>query len=346
MSVFQLLWVLPLLLDAQTIELQEVLTLGADGGNEASVFSRVIDAELDERGNVYVLDKMAGEIRVFGLDGEYLRSFGRLGEGPAEFQDPRAMDRVDGTILVSDSRRLTQFTPTGDLLREFPVFEHGLSRALPLGDGALVALREGVATMAHLEGNQVVRILRGGIWSDLMEGPSSGVFFRSPDRTLALKSPLCSTLYLAPFDGGGFLVAHGGGGLLRRFSPEGSVVAEIQVTGEAPPLDDQLERELVGLARKWVPSANRESVILPPYDSQICGLEVESGDRAWVQIRTAEGRTWLAVDLETGEAGASFRLPDDERVVVVRNGRIASIGRDSLDVEYVHVYVLSRPGTS
>jgi len=47
----------------------------------------VVDA--DEAGKVYVLDRKAGQIKVFDPQGNFLRAIGRRGQGPGEFQEPR-----------------------------------------------------------------------------------------------------------------------------------------------------------------------------------------------------------------------------------------------------------------
>jgi hypothetical protein len=328
----------------QEIELERVLTLGAIDGKEQWVFGRIADVELDESGTVYVLDAMAGEVRVFGLDGEHLRTFGRKGDGPGEFRSPRALDQVDGTIVVTDVRRVTQFSPSGDLLGDLTVSVPGVVRVLPLQDPGFVLLREGVVNLSRIDGNQVVRMLRRGEWSEILAGSSSGIFYRGSDQAMALKSPLCSSLYLAPLVGGGFLVAHGGEGFVRRFSQDGVAVADMRVTGKAPPLAGEREKEFFGLVQKRVENATRERVVMPAYESTICGLEVEGRERAWVQLSTDGRRVWQALDLETGRTGESFVLPPDEKAVAFRNGRIAAIGRDELDVEYVYLYGIPGSG--
>ncbi len=54
-----------------------------DGGPEE--FGRATTAVLGPGGEVYVGDSQYLEVRVFGLDGEHRRTFGREGEGPGEF---------------------------------------------------------------------------------------------------------------------------------------------------------------------------------------------------------------------------------------------------------------------
>ncbi len=83
------------------------LELGALGGEQPDVFGDVgaVDLSGDE---IFVLDAMAREVRVFGLDGRHLRSFGRAGDGPGEFQYASSIAAGDdGSVWVFDPPRLT-----------------------------------------------------------------------------------------------------------------------------------------------------------------------------------------------------------------------------------------------
>ena len=52
----------------------------------ADEFGRVSSVALGPNQEVFVADRLNREIRAFGLDGTHLRTFGRMGEGPGEFQ--------------------------------------------------------------------------------------------------------------------------------------------------------------------------------------------------------------------------------------------------------------------
>ena len=95
------------------------LTLGRIEGEGADLFGRVWGLAVDSVGNLFVLDALAQEIRVFDRDGLHLRTFGGRGEGPGEFgyADGLRMDS-EGTLWVFDPRRacLTSFRPDGTYL--------------------------------------------------------------------------------------------------------------------------------------------------------------------------------------------------------------------------------------
>ena len=100
---------------------REIFRLGSrDGSDETTLFRQIRDVEVDEEGRVYVLDRQAPAIRVFGRDGQHIRDIGGPlpGAGPGEFRDPRAMFMgPGGRLWVMDlrNRRYTVFELDGTL---------------------------------------------------------------------------------------------------------------------------------------------------------------------------------------------------------------------------------------
>ncbi|MEJ2722397.1 MAG: hypothetical protein P8181_14855, partial [bacterium] len=63
------------------------------GGDEASdvLFGTVVEILLDDDGNTYMLDQQLSEIKLYDAEGRFLRTLGRSGEGPGEFNRPGGM---------------------------------------------------------------------------------------------------------------------------------------------------------------------------------------------------------------------------------------------------------------
>ena len=64
---------------------EEVYRVGSLDGDEWETFGRVSGVAFDESGNLYVMDDQAGRIVVVSQGGEFVREFGRIGDGPGEF---------------------------------------------------------------------------------------------------------------------------------------------------------------------------------------------------------------------------------------------------------------------
>jgi len=123
--------------------LEEELTIGKIIKGEEPIFVVISGIQVDSKGHIYVLDGRARRIRVFDKDGKHIRSFGREGQGPGEFQ--RANDIVltpDETIMILDrgNYRLSFFSQEGELLKEVSASKiPRLFRIYPDSDGNYTA---------------------------------------------------------------------------------------------------------------------------------------------------------------------------------------------------------------
>ncbi|MDE2662030.1 MAG: 6-bladed beta-propeller [Gemmatimonadota bacterium] len=101
-------------------DFEEVYRVGAALGEAWQEFGTVGRVGFDEAGNLHVFDRLAARVVVVNPNGDFVREFGRRGDGPGEFQS--ALDMVvmrDGRVVVADMghRAYHIFAPTGDLER-------------------------------------------------------------------------------------------------------------------------------------------------------------------------------------------------------------------------------------
>ena len=96
------------------LELEEDLIIGGDVEDENFNFMRISALEVDDEGNIYVLDSRECRIQVFNKDGDYLQTIGRKGEGPGEFQRPSRMYlSPDAKLYVIEFRKMHMFDQDG-----------------------------------------------------------------------------------------------------------------------------------------------------------------------------------------------------------------------------------------
>lgn len=85
---------------------EDLYRLGTLAGEAWEQFGDVLEVGFDGAGNLYVLDRQAERVVVAGPAGEFVREFGRRGEGPGEFEEVHGLAVMrDGRAVVSDSRR-------------------------------------------------------------------------------------------------------------------------------------------------------------------------------------------------------------------------------------------------
>ncbi len=97
------------------LSLVEELRIGRlMGGNEADLLDVIKGIEIGPGGDIYVLD--ADKVKVFSPAGEFLRSWGRRGEGPGDFDGTLGMALARDTVAVADGGRVQFFDLGGRLL--------------------------------------------------------------------------------------------------------------------------------------------------------------------------------------------------------------------------------------
>jgi hypothetical protein len=133
------------------LEVRELLRIGSLDDPDYG-FSFVRGVDVDEEGNLYVMEAQDQEIRVYDPDGELVHRFGGRGEGPGEFTGLERFGVMGDTVWAFDTglRRLTLFTQGGEVLSSsvveevFASFRSPRERAVlwpgrPDGDGLFLA---------------------------------------------------------------------------------------------------------------------------------------------------------------------------------------------------------------
>jgi hypothetical protein len=100
----------------------EELILGADPTDPRDAFYQVLGVEPDPAGNIYVLDRGNNRVQVFDPEGTYLRTMGRQGEGPGEFDRPLSLAIAGDQLVVrAATRRLSIWSLDGEHVRDIQV---------------------------------------------------------------------------------------------------------------------------------------------------------------------------------------------------------------------------------
>jgi hypothetical protein len=97
------------------------LIIGKSNGNENYIFSDLRSIQVDIEGNIFALDSKEGKIKEFDKYGKHLRTFGKKGPGPGEWQAPSRMHLTpDGKLAILDNgnNRIAFYSLQGECLSE------------------------------------------------------------------------------------------------------------------------------------------------------------------------------------------------------------------------------------
>lgn len=110
------------ILSEEAFVYEEELTIGELEGREEYMFQNIRSVAASDMGDIFVLDFGAQHVKVFDKDGQYLRTIGRSGQGPGEFQLPLTLTYTSrDEIVVGDMNRISYFSSDGEYLKSIPL---------------------------------------------------------------------------------------------------------------------------------------------------------------------------------------------------------------------------------
>ena len=123
-----------------TLKLTEDLCIGKETKDENYMFSRLGSIQVDDDGNIYVLDTKEILVKVYDKNGKHLRTFGKKGQGPGEFQLASRMymaEREKLTFLDTGNKRFSYYSLNGECLKETSCGKWNLDEALADSKGTI-----------------------------------------------------------------------------------------------------------------------------------------------------------------------------------------------------------------
>lgn len=323
--------------------------------DEDEPLGKVTGAILPSANLIAIADGLNNRVVVADSLGRRLRTVGRAGMGPLEFEELEWMARWPGdSVFVWDvrSRRYSVFSPeTGDGRTVLPQgMETPVARALP-GDGeglwvtgvALVA-KDTMPRGPHRVRHDV------GYWQGTGRVTKvHSLAGRGYVRTGGLMLPWLAGPTTAIATGNGlFYFTEGERPTVAVLDATGVVLREINVRGMAVQLTDARRQKLV--ERLYESSGGSaavdrllEAAPLPEQFDAIQQILFGRDGTLWLGQRPAPDmeRLWLNVTTE-GEPIRRVAMPTKNGVMLDAAGdRLLFLTRDELDLDYIHVHVIA-----
>ncbi len=331
------------------VTLAVVDSIGVELGDSNYVFGQPATADFTPAGDIAVLDMQLFEVRIYDGEGEFLRSFGRQGSGPGEFQMASMLDVApDGRIVVCDAmgQKLVYFGPDGeyrDALEGFfpapPVMIDALDSAVvgiqpafeQTEDGVFsgMALRrweEGVTPVVTYH-QDLKAFDPENMMTDMMEDMM--VFEAAPDGRV-FRSSIGSARFV-----------------LVGYEPDGTEFLRIEegiepVAKTEEELAEEIELMRSRFAQGGAPPEMIEGYQPQPDRPSVAGLLLDDQGLLWVQLGTTETPTFFVLD-QSGQRRliAGLDYPGDASnwsFSAMQGGRMLAV--DVNAAVYPKVYIL------
>lgn len=338
-----------------------------DGGDDDPDYQlyQVTSAVRRADGSILIASRGSGDLRVYGTDGRFVRSIGRKGSGPGEFEQLSWVTLAGSdTILTYDfsGRRLSTFSPSGEYITDAVLGGANTGAFLSpigiLGDGRIVATGRGSTpeNSSGLSRDSVLVVLVGreGAIGDTVVQAIGGE--RSVKRT---ESGANRTITSVPppygrntsygVQGDAIAVATADAYEIRVYDVSGALRRIVRRRVDPVPVTDDdvavlIERNMSGdmppQIRNVLEQQFRElpvPAVMPPYSL----VFLDRAERLWVrEAAPARGPARWAVYDRQGELAAQIEVPERFRITEAGGDDVLGIMRDEDDLERVQLFRL------
>jgi DNA-binding beta-propeller fold protein YncE len=203
---------------------------------EEQIFSNPVDIAISPEGQIYILDSKDNNIKIFQTDGSFIKTVGRGGSGPGEFQRPWIFQIIGDKIYVADSgnRRVQIITKNGEYERSYKApISYGNGMALDT-KGNLYLNTQGLRSPKLIsaydsKGNLIIEI--GNLEGKTIEYYDF-TLIKNQIKEGKVPDSFKNDVLLAVDNGGNLFAVHRALNKFKKYSLNGNLVAEIEIKAE------------------------------------------------------------------------------------------------------------------
>ena len=345
---------------------EPMLSIGSSDGSADYQFARIVGATRLQDGTIVVGDAGSNSICFFDSTGQLVRSVGRRGKGPGEFQSMQSLRRQGESIDVYDRRlgRMTVFDRSGAVVQTLQVLNPGVAMHRLTSGRWLVAeeegfyggrFRENVTSGLHrFPSLAMVVDSSGGVVDTIGAFPGAeAAYFLLNGQVGSMPAAYGRTLTFASSGGEAYVVT----GQLFGFDvydPGGRRTRSVRLRDDGSPVRkedvEQFNQALVG---DITDSAQREGfrralelAAVPPTKSPTGRVLVDGSGYVWLGAYENEympALTWH-VFARDGQFLGTVQNVSGLRILEVGDRHVLGIVRNDDGVEVVRLHELRRPG--
>lgn len=296
------------------------LIIGQSDGDENYIFSALRSIQVDNEGNIFALDSKEDKIKVFDKYGKHLRTFGKKGPGPGEWQAPSRMHLTpDGKLAILDSRnnRIAFYSLRGECLSE-----------ISTARWQFLQLR--IDSRSHIYADNLA-FSNKGVSQKLLKFDSglnllATVAENQSDTKLPRINIMTDRFVYDLIQGDQLAWAYTTRYEIQILNPEGKTIKKIVKDYDPIDITERDKREII--KERYGEEGPPQGMILefPPHFYPIFSIVVD--DKGWFYVRTHEkdskGNYSIDVFNSEGIYSTKFSLPAIDILSVVRKDKLYS----------------------
>lgn len=312
--------------------LEEEISIGEAEGREEYMFSEVQSIATDNDERIYVLDYEENNVKIYNENGEFVKQFGRQGQGPGEFHLPRTVIITNqDEILVQNFRNLAFFSLDGD-------FKRSLSAAQePFGLGPINVDSDGnITSLCIVRDEKNPRYELKKFDSELKYLYSLGSS-PTPNAIRDGFNPLFPVLRWNKINRNQIVCGYMKEYELKIFDAKGNLIRKI--LKEYTPLKVTQEDVDERLQGEELPPQLKEKMVIPKYHCPFRWMIADDEGRifVWTYERVDDGEGYY-YDVFDAEGKYIVKVPLKSRPFLFKNSKLYTVEEDEDGFQYVKRY--------
>jgi hypothetical protein len=321
-------------------DFEEALVIGNEEDENTS-FYNVYDIEVDDQGNIYILDAGNHRIQKYAQDGQYLQTIGKEGQGPGEF------DRVysflldeENNIYVAGNRKIHMFNSDGEFIKNINL-SLSITNFCILPDKTIM----GVATVSTEEG-RTRRIFRLDSEGKEIENIAEFMDVKTVQRkgkegrvtTFAVSHSYNPQLILSPAPNHKFLYAFSAEYILYRINSEGKINLIANKLEKSHPITQKEKDKIVqdirehisGRGQTWPKGVIEEACQFPTHRPYFYSFITDDEGRIYVRRlkSTLDESETLEYDIFDSEGHYLYKAVLSFSPDLIKGGYVYDISTD------------------
>jgi hypothetical protein len=292
-------------------------------------FASLRQIKIDKKQRIYALDTTAAKIQVYDMNGKYIKTIGRRGQGPGEFMRPSNLfldDKENIYVLDAAARKISRFSDNWEYRDSISLMEISMLNFCVDGKGNVFLN----SLASEPDGNMHVDFIKLEPKENIKKTIMSDFFLKmiiDGQNRIFYDHPYQQNYYFSLLNNGNIVLVKALEPSLYYLSDEGEILLKV-IRQESPGRISTGEKETVlEKSFKWLKKERWKEVDFPEYRPIHSNLLVDDTDRIYLEKFNPINKQnyGYSYDIFNKTGGYLYRLDSDFRIASIGYGYVYTI---------------------